>query len=76
MDSKNLDIENSSFDSELECKLPIPSRVFEENSIFKYGSFKYLERTLTDNTLKFSSISKYNDPFKIDYSINLYMALF
>ncbi|MEL6439065.1 MAG: hypothetical protein AAFQ80_07420 [Cyanobacteria bacterium J06621_8] len=41
--------------------------LFEASDIFKYGRLKYLEGTLRDNTLKFSNISDYNDPFEMSF---------
>lgn len=40
---------------------------FEGNDIFKYGPLAYLEQTLTNCTLKFSKLDRYNDPFETKF---------
>ena len=46
---------------------------FGKDDIFKYGSLKDLERTLNDETLGFSKLSDYNDPFESEYSTYLFI---
>lgn len=46
---------------------------FGKDDIFKYGSLNDLERTLNDETLGFSKLSDYNDPFESEYSTYLFI---
>ncbi len=47
--------------------------MFEEKDIFQYGSPKFLNHVLIDNTLGFSSLTDFNDPFESNYSYNHYV---
>ena len=48
-------------------------REFGKDDIFKYGSLSSLARTLDDETLGFSELSNYNDPFESEFSTFLHI---
>ena len=47
---------------------------FDKDDIFKYGSLSDLARTLDNETLGFSELSKYNDPFESEFSTYLHIS--
>ena len=49
-------------------------REFGKDDIFKYGSLSSLARTLDDETLGFSELSNYNDPFESEFSTFLHIT--
>lgn len=49
-------------------------KIFGKNDIFKYGGLDDLERTLDNETLGFSRLLDYNDPFESEYSTCLYIT--
>ena len=49
------------------------SKKFSKDDIFKYGGLHDLERTLNDETLGFSNLVDYNDPFESEYSTYLFI---
>ncbi|WP_352296014.1 DUF2971 domain-containing protein [Pseudoalteromonas sp. 20-MNA-CIBAN-0454] len=51
----------------------IPKK-FDNNDIFKYDCFSNLARTLNNETLGFSKLSDYNDPFESEFSTFLHIS--
>ncbi|WP_217540723.1 DUF2971 domain-containing protein [Vibrio metschnikovii] len=49
-------------------------REFGKDDIFKYGDLASLARTLNDETLGFSELSQYNDPFESEFSTFLHIS--
>jgi len=45
---------------------------FESKDIFQYSKFNHLENLLIDNTLGFSSLYDFNDPFETAYNLTYY----
>jgi hypothetical protein len=50
--------------------------LFKEKNIFQYGHSDFLENVLIENTIGFSSLTDFNDPFESYYSYNHYVKSF
>ncbi|WP_288956053.1 DUF2971 domain-containing protein [uncultured Polaribacter sp.] len=47
--------------------------MFKEKNIFQYGNSQFLKNVLENNTIGFSSLKEFNDPFESCYSYNHYV---